>query len=241
MQRVFGGLREFVGDWSLMKGEEYNHRGLPYIKALEYHSGESSLLAERATRGAEGEEEEHHHAQPAPQGLFSKIYASVKVTADSHLNPSEEKEVLPWFYIAVRFNPHSISGYVLGSYWLERAGKVEEGLKFLREGERNNPLSPQIAGAIGDLYYRQSKIDAAIEYLEKAHALWKKVDLRDFIPDPYLESDRFFCVDLLAHIYEKDKEYSKAIDAYKELNTFRPYLSFAGKIKSLNEQQAVSH
>ena len=66
------------------------------------------------------EEEEHHHAEKdVKNDLYSRIYRAVKVTEDSHLTPAHEKEVLPWFYTEVAFNPHDIRGYVLGGYWLE--------------------------------------------------------------------------------------------------------------------------
>ena len=47
IQQMFGGLRDLVASWASMKAEEYHHQGLPFLKAMEYHSGESSLLGAR--------------------------------------------------------------------------------------------------------------------------------------------------------------------------------------------------
>ena len=147
IQKMFGGLRNAVGDWAFMKAEEYHHRGLPFEEALAFHQGES-ILAEQAASGKPAEAHaELNEAVKSSVDLYTKLYSQVKVTGDSHLKPEEEKEVLPWFYIEVAFNPHDIRGYVLGSYWLARVGRRDESFKFLMEGGKNNPHSAQIMSA----------------------------------------------------------------------------------------------
>ena len=199
IQNVFGGMRSFVADWAFLKAEEYHHRGLPFLGAAAYHQGRSTLEEERSG----GREEEYHRAQADERSdFFSKVYGSVKITEDSHLSYAEEKEVLPWFYTEVAFNPHDIRGYVLGGYWLERLGRREESMRFLKEGERLNPDSAQILTAIGALYYHDNKYDEALSYLERARKLWLSDKLPNVITNDYMETDRRLSFELEKKIIE---------------------------------------
>jgi len=227
LERMFGGLRGAIGDWAFMKAEEYHHRGLPFLKAMAYHEGESPFATE-----------EHHHEEAGAdkavnKDFFSKIYSSVKVTADSHLKPAEEKETLPWFYIEVAFDPNDIRGYVLGGYWLQRLNKFDEGMRFMKEGLKNNPNSASISAAIGMLYFQAKKIKDAAQYLERARTLWKAGQFPNDSQDRYSRSDQYFAFDLLGGIYEKAKEYPKAITVYQELYNMQPNSVVLEKINRL--------
>ena len=217
IQNMFGGMRSFVADWAFMKAEEYHHRGLPFVESLSYHHGQSTLMEE-----AHGpEEEEHHHAEgEVKNDLFSRIYRSVKVTEDSHLAPSENKEVLPWFYTEVLFNPHDIRGYILGGYWLQTMGRYEESLKFLKDGRKNNPDSAQICASLGGSYYRNKNIEEAVFCLERARMLWLKGAPPNVVSNDYMITDRLMTYDLLGHIYETMGQYEKALEIYTEYKRF---------------------
>ena len=152
--------------------------------------------------------------------LFLKIYRAVKVTEDSHLAPAQEKEVLPWFYSEVLLNPHDIRGYVLGGYWLERVGRYGESLKFLNEGDKNNPDSAQILTSIGRIYFHDKKTKEAILYLERARGLWLKEKGPNAATNQYAESDRMLTFNLLGYLYEKEGQYEKALEVYQELSGF---------------------
>jgi tetratricopeptide (TPR) repeat protein len=217
IQNMFGGMRSFVGDWAFMKAEEYHHRGLPFAGAASYHHGESTLMSE--VNGA-GKEEHRDEGAAGRQGLFSRIYRSVKVTEDSHLAPADEKEVLPWFYAEVLFNPHDTRGYVLGGYWLERLARGDESLAFLKEGLKNNPRSARIIASIGSFYYRNGRKQEAGPYLESARSLWLKGAGENMVTDKYAESDRFVAFDELAHLYEETGRPAQALEVYKELHGF---------------------
>ena len=226
IQNIFGGMRDFVADWAFMKAEEYHHRGLPFFEAIAYHNGQAAFMEE--TQGTE--EEEHHHAEKdVKNDLYSRIYRAVKVTEDSHLTPAHEKEVLPWFYTEVAFNPHDIRGYVLGGYWLERLGRNSESLEFLKEGERNNPDSAQILGSIGKLYYRGNKTEEALLCLERARKLWLDRKPPNVPTNNYIESDRLVTFKMLGYLYEKEGRYDRAAGVYGD------YLRF-GRDRGIEEK-----
>ena len=215
IERVFGGLRTAVADWSYMKAEEYHHNGISFLKAMEHHKGESSFDVKRAKDGGEHEEEDEH-ADTVGHGIFSKIYPNLRLTYESELTEAEEKEVLPWFYLEVKFNPHDIRGYVLGGYWLSRIDK-EKAAQFLMEGAKNNPDSAQIYSSLGGLYLGMNRVDDAEIYLEKARQLWNEAKVPNIANDKYSQSDRFAAFELLADIHAKRREYKKAAIIYGEL------------------------
>ena len=233
IQRIFGGLRTFVGDWAFMRAEEYHHRGLPFEDALAYHSGESMLTEVQQHGGDHEEGPATNKARQQNMGLYQKLYLQVKVTADSHLKPAEEKEVLPWFFIEVAFNPHDIRGYILGGYWLDRVGQREEGFKFLRKGESNNPDSAQILSAIGELYFKENNYEDAEMYLERSCWLWVEAKGTNRVTNKYEERDRLFAFELLADIYLKRGENKKALQLYQELLKFGPNPAVEGKLKKI--------
>ena len=235
IERIFGGFRNAVADWSFMKAEEYHHRGMPFLSAVAIHEGE--LLT-----GGEGhdehEEESGHEARGAvpagPGSLYSKIYGNIKITKDSHLKPAEEKEALPWFYIEVRFNPHDIRGYVLGGYWLERMGRYEEAMKFLNEGEKNNPDSAEILAAIGELYYSTKMTGKAVQYLERSCRLWIAARPPNTAADRYSKSDRFFAMNFLGDLYLKLGRKAEALAVFRQLYKLEPSAKVVSdKIKKL--------
>ena len=232
IQRIFGGFRTAVGDWAFMKAEEYHHRGLPFEQALAYHQGE--MMLSEMQQHEKKREEEHEAGPGANEGnLYEKLYHQVKVTGDSHLKPVEEKEVLPWFYVEVAFNPHDIRGYVLGAYWLERVGKKDESMKFLAEGEKNNPGSAQILSARGELYSKENDYEKATSYLERSCSLWLEARGVNIVSNSYEESDRLFAFDLLASLYMRKGNYDKALKIYTELLKFGPNPAILDKVSHI--------
>ena len=239
IENIFGGLRDAIADWAFMKSEEYFHRGLPFMKAVAYHSGESALLEESMQTGEE--HEEHHHEIGMKKDLFSKIYSSVKVTGDSHLTPVEMKETMPWFYIEVRFNPHDVRGYTVGAFSLHQMGRDDESIKFLKEGEKNNPNSASIFTSIGQLYYEMNKPEQSLEYLEAARKLWLEGRPPNTASDNYADSDRFLTFDLLGELYLKKGDRKKALEIYEELYRFRPAPVFLQKIMQIRSSIGSSN
>ena len=232
--RMFGGLRGLLADWAFLKGEEYYHGGLP-IRTTDFSK---CMEEERAiSRGEHAHEEHKDEHENKPQGkldFYSTLYSNIKVTQHTHLAYAEEKEVLPWFYLEVRFNPHDIQGYILGGYWLKRLGKPEEAFRFLREGEAKNPASAQILTEIGDLYYQKKDYDQAIEYFERARQLWLIGKPPNLATDNYSKSDRSYTFELLGYLYEKTGKPALAAQIYTELYSFDPVRTFLlDKIRKL--------
>jgi tetratricopeptide (TPR) repeat protein len=232
--RMFGGLRGLLADWAFMKGEEYYHGGLPIRSMDVSHCMQEEMAKARGDRSQD--EHEHEGGQQRKLSFYSKLYSQMKVTEHIHLAYKEEKEVLPWFYLQVKFNPHDIQGYVLGSYWLRRLGNTDEAFEFLAEGRKNNPESAQILMAMGEYYFRKKNYEEAIGYLECARQLWLSRKPPNIAGDNYTMSDRDFTFDLLGNLYEKKNQPLKAAQVYRELYSFNPtHTILLDKIKKLTD------
>ena len=57
-------------------------------------------------------------------------------------------------------DPHFVQGYTIGATFIAHGGeRAEDGLRFLQEGERNNPASFEIQTELGRFYlvYRKDR------------------------------------------------------------------------------------
>lgn len=243
IRQVFGGMRQMIASWAYMKAEEYHHGGLPFMKAAEFHSGGEALSEERSGvhhecgDGAECAHRSHYHAALPGRDLYTKIYEHVKVTRDTHLSASQGREILPWFYIAVKFDPHDIRGYVLGAYSLRRLKRYTEQLTFLQEGAKNNPSSARILTSLGEFYFTRGAYAEAFDYLSRACGLWRAAKGINEVRTDYERMDRLQAYDLLGAIYEKQGLRSEALKLYKEIHALDQSQALSDKIARLRESE----
>jgi tetratricopeptide (TPR) repeat protein len=118
--------------------------------------------------------------RPAYELPFSKWIARMQGEAapaqHRHLAGVEEKEILPWFAVAVRLNPHHIEAWSTGSYWYFRTGNREKALSFVSEGVRNNPSDYRLYLDRGIILYHVRDWDKSVRDLEAARGLWKNLN-----------------------------------------------------------------
>jgi len=93
-----------------------------------------------------------------------------------HLAGVQEKEILPWFAVAVRLNPHHIEAWSTGSYWYFRTGNRERALEFASDGIRNNPRDYRLYLDRGIILYHLRNWDKSVSDLESARRLWKNLN-----------------------------------------------------------------
>lgn len=238
VQRVFGNARSLIASWAYMKAEEYHHNGLPFLKAMAYHEGESSLLDHLPGHGDEAghtHDHAHDHAGASAKDLYARLYAEVKVTQDTHLSMAQGREMLPWFYIEVAFDPHDIRGYVLGAFILQQVGRADEALAFLKEGEENNPRSAEVMTSLGQAYYARNSFDEAFGYFARACELWREGKGPNAVMSRYQQTDRFLAFDYLGSLYEKRGDYAAALAVYKELYRLDPAPILLAKMRRVEE------
>jgi tetratricopeptide (TPR) repeat protein len=125
------------------------------------------MTAAEGTPAEEEHEKQMNFLKP-PRDWVEAFGRHFMITAHTHLEQGQEREVLPWLRLSADFDPHRIDTYTVAAYWLRsRLGKVKEAEEFLREGLRVNPDSYEILFELGWLY-RQNYHDP-----ERARNVWQ--------------------------------------------------------------------
>lgn len=122
------------------------------------------------SEGDEDQKDEHEKAMSfmgQPRDPLEGFIRNFRITEHSHLEKSEEREVLPWLRLAIELDPQAIETYVVTSFWLRNNLKrVEDARDILREGIRNNPKSFELLFAMGLIYQQDDKNEV------KARNIW---------------------------------------------------------------------
>ncbi len=260
MGNALGEMRGVVSEWSYLKADQYYNSGVSRMEQIPHLSpfvvketqiGKYESKTEHNDSSQSGKEENeqlnddkgksgcgHEHGLPVQMRELSRfniipfIGKEVHITEHRLLRGSEEKEILPWFYYAVKIDPRNVNAYVLGGYWLgARLGEVDEGLNFLREGMRYNPDRWEIYSEMGDLYfYRQQNYSEAIQYYSKAAGL-----MTDENADRY---DRRYVLSSLGASYEHLEQFEKAIEFYRQSAVIFPnHKNLIRKINNLERRR----
>lgn len=155
---MVGEFRASISDMMFVKTERYLHAGVYYLP----HHGESALSAEdlaaevdehqRELGIPDGDDEEHSGIPtliPTPEadfrGWVGNLHRQVQPWRDpkrAHVH-TDGRELLPWFRLMTRMDPHYERGYVAGAYWLQALDN-HAALHFIDEGLTNNPDAFQL-------------------------------------------------------------------------------------------------
>lgn len=106
-------------------------------------------------------------------GLVRRLHGETAPKAHRHLQGDDEKELLPWFMVAVRLNPRHMDAWRDGSYWFYRTGDSHRAEEFISDGVRCNPRDYRLYLDRGILYHRLKKWESSVRDLETAQKLWK--------------------------------------------------------------------
>ena len=189
--KTIGEAKILLSDMSYITADIYFHGGL-------------------FSHPAEPHEHAHKHIHAPKFNLLARLAEKLEFHEHRHLSGEEVKEILPWFYYAVKLNPHNIEAYVIGGYWAGlMLDKLDEGVRFLKEGLRHNPDSWEIHGEIANLYKVKEDYEKAISYYGKAHSLITRKNSDKF--------DRRVVLTFLGVCYEKTGDNLKAINTYREI------------------------
>ena len=171
---MLGELRTSMSDIMFIKTERYLHSGVAYVP---HH--EAQLLSVEAM----GEEVDEHQSELGEdgggviedpshagtqtlipererdyRGVVGMLHRQVKPWRDpsrSHLH-TDGTELLPWFRIMTMNDPHYVTGYAVGGWWVS-LHDGDTALAFLDEGLRNNPEAFQIRLTRGLLLLRRAR------------------------------------------------------------------------------------
>jgi len=193
--RLFGQFRVGVSDILFVKTEEYLHGGVAYAPHMDIRtmSQTGDIAASHAG---------HPHAPtliPPPEEDWRGYIGNLEREVSPWLHPSEEhhlttgKELLPYYWLAVRANPHNVRAYRIGTFWLaslrtEQA--IGEALRFIDEGVRNNPGNFMLYEERGAVERRMGKPEAAMASFQQAIRLGMSQRPAEGASSPLWDDDR---------------------------------------------------
>lgn len=191
--KTFGEFCDYLSDLSYMQADAY------------FHAKGQTCKQENCLEQHPDQESSHEHQDLITQKLSVKvnpllnIAQALKISAHRHLSAKEEKELIPWFYYAIKLNPRNEQAYCLGGFWLAtRLDKIEEAIKLLEDGIKNNPNSWKIYAQLGEIYIMQKK-----DYINAAYCFEQA---KSFIEQKNIDE------------FEKRVIYTFLAESYKKLN-----------------------
>ncbi|NLF39860.1 tetratricopeptide repeat protein [bacterium] len=173
VHRLLQTVRVFVGDVAWMQGDLYLHRGIagdeqrslynvfrPYSPFSFPGGGNHHEGTEHAGGDAHGDEE-----AAAGTAALDTLCEGHEGQEVAHVHLKDDTQLLPLFWITAQMDPWNIQNWVVGSYWLVRAGKTNEAITFLDNGLRHNPEDPDIELELGVRLYYAGSFDRAALHL----------------------------------------------------------------------------
>ena len=155
-----------------------------------FHGGVDIDCHERHDHEHEHEEHEHHHDYDEPRttshesrttNLDPWRWINLHVRAPEkhiHLDGEKAVELLPWFWAAVRADPHNIDAWTTAAYAADRMMKDKAlARRVIREAREKNPDSLELAWTEARMVYDGGKgdVDEAERLFESAKAIGQRL------------------------------------------------------------------
>jgi tetratricopeptide (TPR) repeat protein len=214
--RFLGEGRSILSNISILQADLYFHGGAGHFH--EEHKDGLAIGERGEDHGEEEHEDEYEEAYPevSKYNILFRIAEKTKVTEHKHLKGDQLKEIMPWLYYSTEIDPHNVLAYTLAGYYLaERFNKVDEAIKVLRRGLKNNPDSWQINAEIGRIYYQDLKeYDSALMYLLRAKKLIDKT--------PHDKFEERYVLSFLALTYKELGQKEEFNSLHKRINELFP-------------------
>ncbi len=117
-------------------------------------------------------EAEHDHDEPESFDPWRWINVHVRAPeVDRHLDDDRAVELMPWFWMAVKSDPHNVEAWSAACFVASQMMKDDAlALQMAAEGWRLNPKSLELARALGRCYRAESTRD-----LEKSETMFRTV------------------------------------------------------------------
>ncbi len=163
LTQILGGTAEVAAEAAYQQADVYFHSGV-----------------RKSERSDDEDTSRQNHSSSNNSGLPLKdlillLQNTTKPSSERHVASSDEKEILPWFVVAVRLNPHHIEAWCVGTYWFYRTKEYDRAKAFITEGIRHNPKNYKLYFERGALFARLKQWDLALKDLEKADILKPEV------------------------------------------------------------------
>ncbi|MCC6697089.1 MAG: hypothetical protein IT365_15790 [Candidatus Hydrogenedentes bacterium] len=219
---LLGQVRMSIGDLMWLKTLEYLHNGIIYRMPTEAERSQGAEAHEFTGMGAGAAHVDGPTLVPGKEqdwrGVLGTLNRHIEPWRPGHAQHSDPQELIPWYQVLVRFNPHCVQAYVNGAFFMaDFAGEPERARDFLLAGADKNPWSFEIQATLGKLYFERFqdyelardtlKSATALAQEEKAY-LKRHEDAFDEIQEQLLGETYLF----LARSYEELGDYDRAVD-----------------------------
>jgi len=223
---LMGQLQMSVGDLMWLKTLEYLHNGIIYRMPSEHEQCQGVRAAEFTGMGAGVAHKDGPSLIPEEardwRGVLGKMNRNIEPWRPGHAQHSDPQELIPWYQVLVKFNPHYVQAYTNGAFFMsDFAGQPKMGRDFLIAGAKKNPWSFEIEAVLGRIYFDYFKdYEKAADALGKAtqlakeeqRALAKRDDKLDNVQEQLLSEAYLF----LARSYTELAQYEEALAVCEE-------------------------
>ena len=175
---LFGDGRQLFANQFFTMADVYYHSGYyPSVFDLR-EEGTKEIVAESHGHTDSPEDELKEDFLGKPKDWIDRFGRHFRITEHTHLEHSNEREILPWLRLAAEMNPQKIETYTVGSFFMsQHLNRPREAEAFLREGLRNNPNSYEILFELGRLYDENDHdTDRARDVWQLALHRWEQQD-----------------------------------------------------------------
>ena len=170
---LMGQMQMSFGDLMWMKSMEYLHNGIAYRMPTnaEKHMG----YVERDSINTPGGLDHPEGVSMALdeerdwRGIIGDIHREVVPYTAEHAH-SDPVELIPWYQLMVKLNPHLERLYSMGAFFMaDFAHEPDEALELLEAGAKANPWSFEVFSSLGHLRFEYFKdYEQAAKDLEEA-------------------------------------------------------------------------
>ncbi len=150
---LFGDGRRLFANQFFTMADVYFHSGY-YPSVFDLRGeGQKEIVAESHGHTDSAEDEKNEDFLGKPKDWVERFGRHFRITEHTHLEHTNEREILPWLRLAADMDPQKIETFTVGSFFMRtRLNRPREAEAFLREGLRNNPNSYEILFELGQLY-----------------------------------------------------------------------------------------
>ena len=244
---LLGQFRTNLDAYLWLRTIDYLHAGITYRP----HTKAEQAKGEHTHKHDIGGFAEHECGGPTLIPPKEQDWRGLLGDLERHLQPyrpgpathTDPQELIPWYRIQTIINPLDVNAYQTCSFFLaDFAKRPEDARDFLIEGIKNNPESPELHKALGQLYVEKWKqYVEAIPYLERAVSLGKKAADRNEKQEQTLAEAYYF----LAKAYQETGKLEAALRISEEGMTECPGNAFVRVInrvirKAIQERESLS-
>ena len=199
---LFGDGRRLFANQFFTMADVYFHSGYyPSVFDLR-EEGQKEIVAESHGHTDSPEDEIKEDFLGKPKDWIDRFGRHFRITEHTHLEHSNEREILPWLRLAADMDPQKIETYTVGSYFMRlHLNRPREAEAFLREGLRNNPGSYEILFELGRLYH-ENYHDAG-----RARSVWQLALRRWLQQDPQAQKEnKLGFEEITVHLAQLEQE-----------------------------------